>query len=67
MILVVKLYKSISPSVVEVFKNDDSQSLIDAHSLAQIYHRKDGGTYGVFVSVTEEDDDEGMVLDGIND
>ena len=67
MILVAKIYKNVSPSVVEVFQNDDSQSLIDAHALAQIYHRKDGGTYGVFMSVTEEDDDEGTVLDGIND
>ena len=67
MILVAKIYKNVSPSVVEVFQNDDSQSLIDAHALARIYHRKDGGTYGVFVSVAKEDDDEGAVLDGIND
>ena len=67
MILVAKIYKNVSPSVVEVFQNSDPQSLIDAKALAQIYHRKDGGTYGVFVSVAKEDDDESDVLDGIND
>lgn len=49
MVVVIRVYKHIAPSVVEVFEKDDMQTIEDAKVMAEIYSRRDGGTYKVMI------------------
>lgn len=49
MVVVIRVYKHIAPSVVEVFEKDDMQTIEDAKVMAEIYSHRDGGTYKVMI------------------
>lgn len=49
MVVVVRMFKHVTPQIVEVFEKHDEQTCDDAVKLAEILSRKNGCEYKVFV------------------
>lgn len=61
MVVVIRVYNHVAPTVVQVFEKDDLQTIEDAKVMAEIYHRRDGGDYRVMVERRKKSSDEDIL------